>query len=39
MCPLLAMEVPSVENGCISEDGLTYTFNIREGVTFHNGGT
>jgi peptide/nickel transport system substrate-binding protein len=35
--PVLATEVPSVENGGISADGLTYTFNIREGVTFHNG--
>lgn len=37
--PVLAGEVPSVENGLISPDGRTYTFPIREGVTFHNGGT
>ena len=37
--PALAVEVPTVANGGISEDGLTYTFNIREGVTYHEGGT
>ncbi len=35
--PMLATEVPTVENGLISKDGLTYTFPIRKGVKFHNG--
>jgi peptide/nickel transport system substrate-binding protein len=37
LVPSLATEVPSLENGLITEDGLTYTFPIREGVTFHDG--
>ena len=37
--PLLATKVPTVENGLISPDGLTYTFPIRKGVKFHNGET
>jgi peptide/nickel transport system substrate-binding protein len=35
--PWLAEEVPSLENGGISPDGLSYTFKIRQGIKFHNG--
>ena len=34
VAPLLATELP-----VISEDGLTYTIGIREGITFHDGST
>ncbi len=37
--PRLATTVPSLSNGLISKDGLTYTFPIRKGVTFQEGGT
>ncbi len=37
LVPSLATEVPSIENGLISADGLTYTFPIRQGVVFHDG--
>jgi len=35
--PLLATQVPSVANGLVSKDGLTYKFPIRKGVRFHDG--
>lgn len=35
--PNLASEVPSVENGGISPDGLTWTWRLRNGVTWHDG--
>ena len=35
--PVLATQVPTLENGGVSADGKTYTFEIREGVKFHNG--
>ena len=37
LIPVLAVEVPTVANGGISPDGMTYTFKIRQDVTFHDG--
>jgi peptide/nickel transport system substrate-binding protein len=37
LVPLLAVEIPTVENGLISADGMTYTFHVRSGITFHDG--
>ena len=35
--PQLATEIPTVENGGISEDGLTWKIKLRPGVTWHDG--
>src|SRR5690606_9280361 len=35
--PYLAEEVPTEENGGVSEDGLTVTYTLREGVTWSDG--
>ncbi len=35
--PSIATQVPSVENGLITNNGKTYTFPIRQGVKFHDG--
>jgi peptide/nickel transport system substrate-binding protein len=34
---ILLTEVPAVENGGISEDSLTWTFHLRDDVTWHDG--
>src|SRR5262245_51340026 len=35
--PRIATTVPSLKNGLISKDGLTYKFPIRKNVFFHDG--
>lgn len=37
--PRLATVVPSLENGFLSKDGLTYAFPLRVGAKFHDGST
>ena len=37
LVPELATQVPTLENGGISKDGLTITYHLREGVTWQDG--
>jgi peptide/nickel transport system substrate-binding protein len=37
--PLLATDLPTVENGQISADGLSYTVHVRSNMKFHDGTT
>jgi len=39
LVPVLATEVPTLENGGISDDGLTYIYNLRTDVKFHDNNT
>src|SRR5262249_56893092 len=35
--PILAREIPSAENGGVSRDGLSVTWKLKQGVTWHDG--
>lgn len=35
--PALAQEVPSIDNGLVSEDGLNVTYNLKEGILWSDG--
>ena len=37
--PDLAVEVPTIENGGVSEDGLTITYKLKEGILWEDGDT
>ena len=37
MVPILAQEVPSLQNGGVAKDGMSVTWKLKRGVTWHDG--
>ncbi|HEU5422668.1 MAG TPA: peptide ABC transporter substrate-binding protein [Nitrolancea sp.] len=37
MVPMLAAEIPSLDNGMVAKDGLSVTWKLRQGVKWHDG--
>lgn len=37
LMPVLAAEIPSLENGGVAKDGLSVTWKLKKGVTWHDG--
>jgi peptide/nickel transport system substrate-binding protein len=37
LVPVLAAEIPSVENGGLAKDGMSVTWKLKQGVTWHDG--